>query len=321
MTAYGAYPIADALDPGDEISSTYEGRHITLLEGDLVHPVHTGGWVAKGDPVVSLTGRPAIVGVAFGGNPAATAAVTDRIAIDTEGIWNLDVHAANDAGDVAVAGGDCIYINTTNAVLSKITNQATQVPFGYALGIVGSGLTEAIAVKVHFDQSLDNAKRTYMTVATGAYVYGKHHTSIFEGGQSTGLEYFDQQVTGLQTGGLYGFGTWMELAVGFTSNGSLLVVHEIGLYDAGATIVGSARVVMQQVQGILAAAPASLHLWRVNIAAAGGAITAMFAFANPTSAGFVASALVGAAKIGAIPFAEIVGVAGIGWIRLWDSAV
>ncbi|MBU0822353.1 MAG: hypothetical protein KKC24_26245, partial [Gammaproteobacteria bacterium] len=206
--AYGAYPIADALDPGDEISSTYEGRHITLLESDLVHPDNGDGFVNKGDPIVSATGRPAIVGVAF----KSAAAATDRIAIDTEGIWNLDVVATSDAGDVAVAGGDCIYINTTTAVLSKISDQATQVPFGYALGIVTSGATNAIAVKVHFDQSLDNAKRTYYTVTSGAYTYGKHHTSVFAGGQSTGLEYFDQQVTGTQTGNIYGFGTWMELA-------------------------------------------------------------------------------------------------------------
>jgi hypothetical protein len=314
MPAYGAYPIADALDPGDEISSTYEGRHITLLESDLVHPAHADVFVDKGDPVVSATGRPAIVGVAF----VSAAAATDRIAIDTEGIWNLDVVAVNDAGDSAVAGGDCIYINTTTAVLSKISNQATQVPFGYALGIITAGATNAIAVKVHFDQSLDNAKRTYMTVATGTYVYGKHHTSIFAGGESTGLEYFDQQVTGTQTGGIYGFGTWMELAAGFTSIAALTVAAEIGIYDAGATLT-LARIVMQQIQGILASAPASLHIHRVNIAAAGGAITALYAFANPTSAGYVASAATGATKLGGIPLADIVGV-GVGWVRLYDAA-
>jgi len=315
MPAYGVYPIADALDPGDEISSTYEGRHITLLESDLVHPTHADGFVDKGDPVVSATGRPAIVGVAF----KNAAAATDQIAIDTEGIWNLDVVATDDAGANAVAGGDCIYINTTTAVLSKISNQATQVPFGYALGIVTSGVTNAIAVKVHFDQSLDNAKRTYYTVTSGEYTYGKHHTSIFAGGISTGLEYFDQQVTGTQTGLIYGFGTWMELAAGFTAAVNILCPFEIGLYDAGATLTNG-RVVLQQIQGILASAPGtSLHIHRVNIAAAGGAITAVYAFANPTSAGYVASAATGATKLGGIPLADIVGV-GVGWVRLYDAA-
>ena len=318
MPAYGAYPIADALLPGDEISSTFEGRHVTLLESDLVHPVHSpvNTLVEKGDPVVSATGRPAIVGVAF----KSAAAATDRIAIDTEGIWNLDVVAVNDAGNSAVAGGDCIYINTTTAVLSKISDGATQVPFGYALGIVTSGATAAIAVKVHFDQSMINAKRDYYTVTSGVYTYGRHSTAVFAGGQSTGLEYHDQQVTGLQTGGIYGFGTWLELAAGFTDNGSLLVAHEIGIYDAGATLT-SARVVMQQIQGILASAPGtSLHIWRINIAAAGGAVTALIAAANPTSVGFVATAAETSTPIGAIPFAEIVGVATVGWIRLYDAA-
>ena len=315
MPAYGSYPVADAQDPGEEISSTYEGRHLVLLESDLVHPTHADGFVDKGDPIVSATGRPAIVGVAF----ASAAAATDRIAIDTEGIWNLDVVAANDAGNVAVAGGDCIYINTSTAVLSKITNQATQVPFGYALGIITSGNTEAIAVKVHFDQSLDNAKRTYYTVTSGAYTYGKHHTSVFAGGQSTGLEYFDQTVTGTQTGGIYGLGTWMEFAAGYTTIASQTVGFEVGMYDAGATLTLS-RIVMQQIQGILASNPASLHIFRVNIAAAGGAITAFAAFANPTSAGFVANALETSTVIGHMPFADIVGASGIGWIRLYDAA-
>ena len=316
MPAYGAYPIADALDPGDEISSTYEGRHITLLESDLIHPAHADDFVDKGDPVVSATGKPDIVGVAF----KSAAAATDQIAIDTEGIWNLDVVAANDAGNVAVAGGDVIYINTTTAVLSKISNQATQVVFGVAMGIITSGNTEAIAVKVHRDPSLDNAKRTYYTVTSGEYTYGKHHTSVFAGGLSTGLEYFDQQVTGTQTGLLYGFGTWMELAVGFTAAVNILCAQEIGIYDAGATLTNG-RVVMQQIQAILASAPGtSLHIWRINVAAAGGAITALMAFANPTSAGYVASAATAATKLGGIPLADIVGV-GVGWVRLYDSAI
>lgn len=147
MPAYGAYPIADAKNPGDEISSTGEGRHISLLESDLVHPSHSDAFVDKGDPVVSATGQPAIVGVAF----KSAIVATDLIAIDTEGIWNLDVVAVDDDGNSAVAGGDVIYINTSTAVLSKISAAATQVHFGYALGIITSGNTEAIAVKVHWD--------------------------------------------------------------------------------------------------------------------------------------------------------------------------
>lgn len=312
--AFGVYPIADAKDVGEQISSTYEGRHITVLESDLIHPSHADDLVDKADPVVFGTTGLKAVGVAF----LSAAAATDLIPIDTEGIWNLDVVAANDAGNVAVAGGDLLYINTTTAVISKISNQATQIPFGYALGIITSGNTEAIAVKVHFDPSLDNAKRTYYTVTSGEYTYGKHHTAIFAGGLSTGLEYFNQQVTGTQTGLLYGWGTWMELAAGFTADGSILAAHEIGIYDAGATLT-LARIVMQQIQGILASAPDSLHLWRINIAAAGGAITAMFAAANPTSVGYAASAGETSNKVGDIPFANVVGH-GVRYIRLYDAA-
>uniref|UniRef100_A0A6M3KA93 Uncharacterized protein n=1 Tax=viral metagenome TaxID=1070528 RepID=A0A6M3KA93_9ZZZZ len=314
MPAYGVYPIADALTVGDEISSTYEGRHITLLESDLVHPTHADAFVDKGDPIVSATGRPAIVGVAF----KSAAAATDQIAIDTEGIWNLDVVAANDAGDVAVAGGDCIYINTSTAVLSKITDQATQVPFGYALGIVTSGATNAIAVKVHFDQSLDNAKRTYYTVTSGEYTYGKHHTSIFAGGISTGLEYFDQQVSGTQTGLIYGLGTWMELAAGFTAAVNILCPFEVGLYDAGATLTNG-RIVMQQIQAILASAPGtSLHIWRINVAAAGGAITALIAAANPASVGYSAGTA-GTGVVGTIPLVDSAGGPGILYVDVHSA--
>jgi len=317
--AFGVYPIADALDPGDEISSTLEGRHVTVLESDLIHPTHVGGIVDKGDPVVFGTTGLQAVGVALGGD--ANTVAGDLIAIDTEGIWNLDVDPTDDAGNSNVAGGDLLYINTTNAVISKISNQATQIPFGIAYGIITAPGVEAIAVKVHFDPSLDNAKRTYITVATGTYVYGKHHTSIFAGGESTGLEYFDQQVSGAQTGGIYGFGTWLELAGGgtpYVSIAALTVAHEIGIYDAGATLT-LARVVMQQIQGILASAPASLHIWRVNIAAAGGAITALIAAANPTSVGFVAGVGVASAKNGNIPIADIVGT-GVVWVRTYAAA-
>lgn len=302
--AFGVYPIADALNPGDEISSTYEGRHVTVLESDLIHPTHVGGIVDKGDPVVFGTTGLQAVGVALGGD--ANTVAGDLIAIDTEGIWNLDVVAITDgAVNSAVAGGDLLFINVGTAVISKITNQATQIPFGYALGIITGGLTEAIAVKVHFDPSLDNAKRTYMTVATGAYVYGKHHTSIFAGGQSTGLEYFDQQVTGAQTGGIYGWGSWVELAAGFTANASLLIAGEFGIYDANADLTLS-WVVLQQLQGILASNPARLDIFRVNIAAAGGAVHCIMAAANPTSVGY-SNGTAGTGVVGTIPMFDIVG--------------
>jgi len=152
--AYGVYPVQDAKDPGKEITSTGEARHVTLLESELIHPSHTDGFVDGKDPVVSATGMPMIVGVAF----SDAAAASDEIAIDTEGMWNLDVVAADDDGNVAVAGGDLIYINITTAVLSKISNTVTNVPFGTAYGIVASGETGAIAVKVHAFPKMTGSK-------------------------------------------------------------------------------------------------------------------------------------------------------------------
>ncbi len=152
MPAFGVYPVADAIAAGEEISSTYEGRHVTLLESELIHPVHGDGFVDKADPVVFGTVALQGVGVAF----KSAVAATDLIAIDTEGIWCLDVVAADDGGNRAIEGGDRLYINRTNGVISAIATAATQVPFGYALGHIDSGLTEAIAVKVHWDP-IDNA--------------------------------------------------------------------------------------------------------------------------------------------------------------------
>ena len=147
MPAFGKYPIADAQDPGEEISSGNEGRVLGITESDLVHPDHTDGFVNIGDPAVIGV---AAVGVALIDSESDSKAIS----MDSEGIFNLDVLADDDDGNSAVAGGDLIYINKTDGVLSKISNTVTNIPFGYALGIVGAGLTEAIAVKVHFDPAL-----------------------------------------------------------------------------------------------------------------------------------------------------------------------
>jgi len=132
MTGYSA---------GDEISSTYEGRHVDVLESTIVHPVHGDGFVDHGDPVV--LGK--LVGVAF----TSAIAATDIIAIDTEGIWALSVVASDAAGNSPVARGDRIYINFSDGILSKISTPATNIPFGIALSTLTAGTTGIVAVKVH----------------------------------------------------------------------------------------------------------------------------------------------------------------------------
>lgn len=134
--------LATNRESGDECSSTYEGRHITLEESYLTHPTHADGFVDKGDPV--QCGH--IVGVAL----KSAAAATDLIPLDTEGIWFLSATAVDAVGNSAIAPGDELFINKTTGVISKDSDKNTNRRFGYALGDVGSGLTAVVAVKVHW---------------------------------------------------------------------------------------------------------------------------------------------------------------------------
>lgn len=204
MPKFGVYPVADAEDPGDEISSTYGGRHVTVLESDLIHPAHSGGIVNKGDPVVFGTTGLEAVGVAFGGEDDTVAG--DLIAVDTEGIWNLDVVADDDDGGSAVAGGDVIYINKTDGVLSKISAPATQIKFGYALGIITSGNTEAIAVKVHWDPLVATVLEVRGTPGDGivfASVGKEGNPLVYAAASDKAMEVW-AKFTFPTTGGFYG---------------------------------------------------------------------------------------------------------------------
>jgi len=140
------------LTAGTEVSSTYEGRHLTFLLSELATVV--SGTVVKGEPVCVADGIGDIVGVALTSSTTAT----DRIAIDTEGIWNLLVYADDDFGEVAVAVGDALFIDTDDGgcTISKRQDPEQHTPFGYALGAVASGEESIIAVKVHWGPSLDH---------------------------------------------------------------------------------------------------------------------------------------------------------------------
>ncbi len=140
-TRCGVYP-ANGI-AGDEVSSTYEGRHLTFLESELTHPSHADSLVDKGDPV--MVGEN-IIGISF----ESAVAATDLIAIDTEGVWNISVVATNNAGNIAVAPGDELYINKSTCIVSKNFNKNVSARFGYALGTITSGQTAVIAVKLHW---------------------------------------------------------------------------------------------------------------------------------------------------------------------------
>lgn len=145
------YPTGETA--GSEVSSTYEGRHLKLLESTLVHTDNVADpLISRGDAFVTSSG--VIVGVAF--NDAAL--TTDYIAVDTEGIWNLSVTGTDDWGASAVVIGDELFISKTSGLISKIGNPNTNVHFGYALGAVAESAATVIAVKVHFDPSLSDAQ-------------------------------------------------------------------------------------------------------------------------------------------------------------------
>jgi hypothetical protein len=305
---YGVYVAGTA---GDEVSSTYEGRHLTFSESQLTHPSHTDTFVERGDPVVV---GDKIVGVSF----KEAAAATDLIAIDTEGIWQLSVVASDDNGAIAVAVGDELFINKTTCIISKIRNIATQIPFGYALYPIAAG-TDVIPVKVHFDPTVDSQVTNFNTTVSGAY--GKSMKAILVGGASEGLSgYHEGHITAALTGHTYNFGSWINVdTAAVLGAGFIVAPFEGGVYTDSDQ--DDARIVFAgQHQAILHKAPASLHAWRLNVAQVAGNITALIAAANPESVGYVTSGATASTKVGSIPIADIVSK-GIVWVRCYDSAV
>jgi hypothetical protein len=173
-----------------EISSTYEGRHVTL-PAELLNSPAGGGVIVAKDPVTFGNVADGYgVGVAFNSGSG-----TDQIAIDTEGIWVLDVVATDDEGASAVRIGDIIFINRTTCVLSKISSDTTNIVFGYALDTIASG-THGIAVKVHWDPWYD-IYRDYLAggAAEDALLIDVDDARIAAAGYGQGL-----QVTYRQTG-------------------------------------------------------------------------------------------------------------------------
>jgi len=193
---------------GDEVSSTYEGRHITLEESLLIHPYHADTFVDKGDPVLFAVGSGYMngVGVAL----ASATAATDLIAIDTEGIWFLDVLGCISDGSINGAArvlnaGDPVYIKkaagTVGApyMLSGQDDANDWVPFGYLLGDVTAHLTTPtlVAVKVHWSPNyLESINVGSYSTPAGPVVIDNLEVDISaaarargEAGESWGIEY------------------------------------------------------------------------------------------------------------------------------------
>jgi len=190
---------------GEECSSTYEGRHITLEESYLIHPYHAADTlVDHGDPVLFAVGSDWMNGVGVAFNSAAAA--TDLIAIDTEGIWFLNVlgcvsDGTNDGAARALHAGDPVYIaKAANQVnqLSGQDNPDEWVPFGYLLGDVAASTTAPtlVAVKVHWAPNfLETINVGSLTLVGQAVVSDNHdipiavQRAVGEVQESWGLEY------------------------------------------------------------------------------------------------------------------------------------
>ncbi|KKL80842.1 hypothetical protein LCGC14_2000710 [marine sediment metagenome] len=141
-TGIGVYLGSASVSEGDEISSTYLGRHLTFLASDI-----TG----QADALVTK-GKPVVVGEHIVGIALDTEVVGgDLIPVDTEGIWGVEVVATDEDGNVAVVAGDELFIHLTTGVVSKNYNKSTHTHFGYALGGIAAGSTFVIAVKLHWD--------------------------------------------------------------------------------------------------------------------------------------------------------------------------
>jgi hypothetical protein len=127
------------LDPyreaGEEVSSTYEGRHVYVQEVVLVHAPGSG-LVQKGQPVGFWEG----VGIAL----KTATSTSENVPIDTEGIWRVSVTAAI----APIVIGQSLYINNLGAVTDDPANAIAI--FGYSLQTILNPGTEIIAVKVHW---------------------------------------------------------------------------------------------------------------------------------------------------------------------------
>lgn len=127
-------------EAGDEISSTYEGRHVQVLESQLVHVDLGGGLVQKGQPVSFGIGW-AGSGVGIALKTAASA--TEHIPIDTEGIWRCEVSAT-----FAMIVGQIVFITSAGVLVDWPPDDECHI-FGYMLQPLDAG-TGIRAVKVHW---------------------------------------------------------------------------------------------------------------------------------------------------------------------------
>jgi hypothetical protein len=122
-------------EAGEEVSSTFEGRHVYIQESVLIHADPGDGLVDKGQPVAFWDG----VGIAL----KSATSKSENIPIDTEGIWRLSVVAVAE-----VKVGQSLFITAAGIITDDPTSAWAVI--GYALQTITGAGTEIIAVKVHW---------------------------------------------------------------------------------------------------------------------------------------------------------------------------
>jgi hypothetical protein len=122
-------------EAGEEVSSTFEGRHVYIQESVLIHADPGDELVDKGQPVAFWDG----VGIAL----KSATSKSENIPIDTEGIWRLSVVAVAE-----VKVGQALFITAAGIVTDDPT--VAWAVIGYALQAIAGAGTEIIAVKVHW---------------------------------------------------------------------------------------------------------------------------------------------------------------------------
>ncbi len=325
MSPQGVYPTADVCAIGDEISSTGGGRHVTLYADNLEHGSQVS-YVTKGYGVWSTHA----VGIPFATQPSGE---NPLISFDTEGVWCVDVHGANDGGDEAVAVGEAVYINTTTGQVSKIRDNATQLPFGYALGVVGSGNIERVAVKVHWDpkshELLDDEmlyfgdaadytmewNETFMSIVASAASKIVGETFAIAAGalaDGYGFKETNFNVSGQATGYVAGDSTWLNLEATFKAQlgGGLVTPHTDGIYmTADAEITGAVVALGGKFTDQMDESDNTWYTqWNLNLTQT---MDAIYEVNNPALLGYVATTA--GTAIGSIPFFST--GAGAGFIR------
>jgi len=319
-----------SLDAGTEVSSSDEGRVLTVREDELIHPYHADGFVNVRNPVVLCdAGAPTTYGFAVGVARISGAATSDLISIDTEGIFNLTVYAEDDNGDRAIEIGDRLFIRAGNlpgaadadgtgdGEISKISEQDTQVPFGYALGSVVAGGSGVIAVKVHY--GVDNILCCHDLQAIEANERGSRQRGILATpAMDDGYGVWESQieVTGLATGAIAERSDWINLGTDATVPGYMFI-HTDGVYDGTATLT-SADIAWAKYTCMLASNPHWNSLWELNFDGANSVIDSVFNVNNPALAlNYVAGGV--SNVIGSVPFFSTAHGALRGWIAIYDA--